>query len=195
VKTAMLGGTFDPIHIGHLLMADEVLTRLRYDRILFVPTRVPPHKRTGPAADAANRLRMLELAVADRPEFVVDPYETERHGVSYTVTTLEHLVARGDVTGRPGLIIGEDLVDGFERWRDVDRVTELADIILVRRPGPTKHALRREHRLIDNLTLEISSTEIRDRVRTGMPYRYLVTPGVYEYIRGRRLYQADSDGT
>jgi len=189
----MLGGTFDPVHIGHLLMADEVLARLHYERILFVPTRVPPHKRTGPAADGADRLRMLELAVADRPEFVVDPYEIERHGVSYTVTTLEHLVARGDVSGRPGLIIGEDLVEGFDRWRDVDRVTELADVILVRRPGPGGHSLRREHRLIDNLTLEVSSTEIRDRVRTGMPYRYLVTPGVYDYIRRRGLYRPDQD--
>ncbi|MFW6313645.1 MAG: nicotinate-nucleotide adenylyltransferase [Spirochaetota bacterium] len=194
MRTAILGGTFDPVHIGHLFMADEVLARLNYEQIRLVPARVPPHKRDAPGANAEHRLRMLELAVEGHDEFVVDRFEIDQDGVSYTVKTLEHLIDSGTVTGRPGLIIGEDLVSGFERWREADRVAELADIILVRRPGGDGERFGREHRSIENLMLEISSTQIRGRVREGLPYRYLVTPAVYDYIRRCGLYVDDEAG-
>ncbi len=194
MRTAILGGTFDPVHIGHLFMADEVLARLDYDQIRLVPARVPPHKIDAPAANATHRLQMLELAVAGRKEFVVDRFEIDQNGVSYTVKTLEYLIASGSVTGRPGLIIGEDLVAGFERWRDADRVADLADLVLVRRPGTNGERFGRKHRSIDNLTLDISSTQIRTRVRRGLPYRYLVPPTVYDYIREHGLYADDQDG-
>ena len=191
MRTAILGGTFDPVHVGHLCMADEVLARLDYEQIRLVPARVPPHKQNAPAADATHRLRMLELAIRDRDEFVVDRFEIERDGISYTVKTLEHLIASGTLTGRPGLIIGEDLVSGFGRWRDADRVAELADLLLVRRPGTGEAKFGWPHRSIDNLMLDISSTQIRNRVLQGLPYRYLVTPMVYDYIREHGLYSSD----
>lgn len=189
MKSAILGGTFDPVHIGHLLMAEEVLIRCDYERILFVPNRVPPHKDRAPAATPSQRLEMLELAVRDRTEFVVDPYEIERSEVSYTVHTLEHLIDSDRITGRPGLIIGEDLVDGFSAWKDVDRVTAIADLVLVRRPGNGTVRLERPHRLIDNLLLQVSSTEIRERISSALPYRYLVHPAVYGYIEQHALYR------
>lgn len=189
MRTAVLGGTFDPVHIGHLLMADEVLSRCNYERILFVPNRIPPHKDRIPDATPAQRLAMLELAIRDREEFAVDTYEIERGKVSYTVDTLEHLYASGTVTGRLGLIIGEDLVDGFDRWRDVDRVTEMADLILVRRPGNGSVRFRRVHTLIDSLSVDVSSTEIRDRISSGWPFRYLVHHRVYDYIEKQGLYR------
>lgn len=188
MRTAILGGTFDPVHIGHLFMADEVLARLDYEQIRLVPARVPPHKQDAPGADASHRLQMLELAVEGRDQFVVDRFEVDQDGVSYTVKTLEYLISSGTVTGRPGLIIGEDLVPGFERWRDADRVADLADLILVRRPGTSGDRFGRKHRSIDNLMLDISSTQIRTRVREGLPYRYLVPPTVYDYIRRHGLY-------
>lgn len=188
MRTAILGGTFDPVHVGHLLMADEVLARLDYEQIRFVPARVPPHKPERPAADAEDRLAMLRIAVEGRPEFVVDPFELEQEGVSYTVRTLRHLISDPGVTGRPGLIIGEDLVAGFDEWREADEIEELADLILVRRPGPDPPPFTRHHTLIENLTLEVSSTEIRDRVRAGLPFRYLVVPAVYSYIQEHGLY-------
>lgn len=189
MRTAILGGTFDPVHIGHLLMADEVLARLDYEQIRFVPARVPPHKTDAPAADAADRLQMLRLAIAGRDEFVVDSFELDSEGVSYTVRTLRHLRDDGLVTGRPGLIIGQDLVAGFDTWREADRIEELADLILVRRPVPGAPSFDRRHTLIDNMTLEVSSTEIRERAREGLPFRYLVPPAVYDYIRTHRLYE------
>ncbi|MFW5686211.1 MAG: nicotinate-nucleotide adenylyltransferase [Spirochaetota bacterium] len=189
MRAAILGGTFDPVHIGHLLMADEVLARLGYDQIRFVPARIPPHKSDAPRASAEHRLAMLRSAVAGRPEFAVDPFELESTGVSYTVRTLRHLAAEPDLEGRPGLIIGQDLVRGFESWREVDEIDQLAELILVRRPVEGAPALDRKHVLVDNLTLEISSTEVRERIGRGLPFRYLVVPAVYEYIRTHRLYQ------
>ena len=189
MRTAILGGTFDPVHVGHLLMADEVLSHGGYERILFVPARVPPHKSHLPAASPAQRLAMLELATADRPEFAVNAFEIERNGLSYTVDTLRHLTETGAIHEKPGLIIGEDLVSGFEQWRDPDAVAALADLILVRRPGAEGATFHRPHTLLDNLVLEISSTEIRDRIARGVTYRYLVLPSVYNYIEQHRLYR------
>ncbi len=188
----MLGGTFDPIHIGHLLIADEVLARLGYEQIRFVPAYTPPHKRSSLTTDDRHRLEMVRLAVDDRREFVVDTFELDERGVSYTVSTLRHLVDDPSVDGRPGLIIGEDLVAGFDRWYRVEEIVELADLILVRRPGGSGVEFPRAHTLIGNLPLDVSSTEIRDRVRDGLPYRYLVTPVVFEYIRRNGLYERES---
>lgn len=189
MRTAILGGTFDPVHLGHLFMADEVLARLDYDEIRFVPARIPPHKRRAPAADATHRLDMLRVSLKDRPEFVVDPFELEQEGVSYTVNTLRHLIDGGRLTGRPGLIIGEDLVSGFDRWREADEIERIADLILVRRPGAAPEHFGRRHMVIENLMLEISSTEIRRRVQAGLPYRYLVQPAAYDHISAHGLYK------
>jgi nicotinate-nucleotide adenylyltransferase len=189
VKTALLGGTFDPVHLGHLFMADEVLARLAYERILFVPTYVPPHKQSAPLASSTQRVEMLRIATSGRSELGVLAYEVEQREVSYTVSTLRHLYETGEVTDKPGLIIGEDLVDGFDRWREVDTIVELADIVLVRRPGNDGVGLTRPHLEVDNLLLEISASDIRERVAAGMPYRYLVLPSVFEYIEERGLYR------
>lgn len=170
-------------------MADEVLARLDYEQIRFIPTRVPPHKRETPVADAKQRVEMLRLAVADRSEFVVDTFEIDEKGVSYTVRTLRHLVASEEVTGKPGLIVGEDLVAGFDSWRGVEEIEELADLILVRRPVNDAPEFNRPHTAVDNVLLGISATEIRERVREGLPYRYLVPPPVFGYIESYGLYR------
>lgn len=188
MKIAVLGGTFDPVHLGHLLMADEVLSRLSYDEIRFMPARVPPHKADPPVAGSDHRLAMLQLATEDRPEFVVDDFEVRSDGISYTVRTLRHLVESADVDGKPGLIIGEDLVAGFDEWMEADAIAELADIVLVRRPGQPRSTFSRPHTLIDNLMLEISSTEIRERTATALPVRYLLHPRVYQYVVDHDLY-------
>jgi nicotinate-nucleotide adenylyltransferase len=188
--TAVFGGTFDPIHIGHLVMADEVLARLHYQQIRFVPARISPHKSGDPGASAGDRLTMLHLATEGRDEFAVDPCELDRSGPSYTVQTLRYLTESGIVTGRPGLIIGEDLVAGFDTWREADEVERLAELILVRRPGEgNRRRFDRAHREIDNVLLDISATDIRRRAAGSLPFRYLVTPEVYGYIRERRLYR------
>lgn len=192
MRTAVFGGTFDPVHIGHLMVADEVLHRLSYERIRFVPARIAPHKADEPGAGPQDRLAMLRIASADREEFVVDPYEIERGEVSFTIRTLRYLIGGGEITGRPGLIIGQDLVHGFDRWREADEIERLADLILVRRPGTEYLRFDRRHDLVENAMIPISATDIRKRVQSGLPYRYLVTEGVYGYIRRKGLYQVPS---
>ncbi len=188
MRTALFGGTFDPVHIGHLMMADEVLHQLAYERIRFVPARMAPHKAVQPGAGAKDRLAMLRIATADREEFLVDPYEIERDEVSYTINTIRHLLDSGEITGRPGLIIGQDLLEGFDRWREADEIERLADLVLVRRPGTNDARFDRRHVLVENAMIPVSATEIRERVQNRMPYRYLVTEGVYGYIRRTGLY-------
>jgi len=189
VKSAIFGGTFDPVHIGHLQMAEEVLVRCQYEQVIFVPTRVPPHKDRAPAATPLERLEMLRRSVEGESRFVVDSYEIDRPSVSFTVSTLRHLVDSGIITGRPGLIIGADLVAGFDRWHEVDTISDMADLVLVNRPGFESTKLDKPHASIDNYSLDISSTEIRDRICSGLPYRYLVHPSVYKYIEEHRLYR------
>jgi nicotinate-nucleotide adenylyltransferase len=182
------------VHLGHLLMADEVLARLGYQQIRFIPTRVPPHKQAAPTANARQRVEMLRIATGDRNDFVVDTFEVDTEGVSYTVRTLRHLIEGGFITGRPGLIIGEDLVEGFDSWREADEIVELADIILVRRPIGATRAFSRPHRTVENLQVDISSTDVRERARSGLPFRYLVPPGVFEYLERHRPYRDTSRG-
>ncbi len=197
-RTAIFGGSFDPVHNGHLFVAEEVLNQLDYDRVLFVPARVPPHKSEAPRASADQRLHMLSLAIRDNPSFTVDTFEIARDTVSFTIHTVRHLLEAGSVEGRPGLVIGADLIQGFEQWREADEIERLTDIILVRRPGepdPSRSRLeeppsfKRKHTSLDNLTLRISSSEVRERVRAGKPYRYLLPPSVYEYIETNGLYR------
>ncbi len=188
MKTAMFGGSFDPIHLGHLFVADEVLIQLGYDRVLFVPAGKPPHKPGEPRACREHRLEMLRIAIGDRRQMAVEEYEINRAETSYTINTLRYLQGAGGIGERLGLIIGEDLVSGFDKWRSADEVGEMTDIILVRRPGHRDDVLTRAHTSIENLLLPISSSEIRRRIIAGEACRYLLPAGVFDYIQANGLY-------
>jgi nicotinate-nucleotide adenylyltransferase len=191
MRLAILGGTFNPVHVGHLFLAEEVRDLLGYERILFVPANVPVHKSMPVEVGARHRLRMLQLAVAGTRGFLVDSCELERGGNSYTIDTLEHVLEHYRPEGRPGLIIGDDLVEGFPAWRQAARVAELAELIVARR-GPTTAAPAWPFpacvRRIENLLLPVSSSEIRRRLAAGRPARHLVPERVLRYVRRHRLY-------
>lgn len=184
----MLGGSFDPVHIGHLFIGETVRVRLRYDRIVFSPANRSPHKREVEYTEAQHRLRMLDLAIGERVDFLVSDWETRRGGMSYTIDTVTHLYETLEIDERLGFIMGDDLVDGFETWRDVDRLAELVDLIVVRRKGGSQ-VLQWPHTAVDNAVLPISASDIRNRVNTGEAYRYLVPEPVYEYIEHHDLYK------
>ena len=135
MRLAMLGGSFNPIHIGHLLLADEVCHRLGYDKVLFVPVNIPPHKELAKGAASWQRLDMIELAIAGNPRFGVETCELERGGISYTYDTINYLGKKyaGKLEGKLGLIMGDDLVEGFEEWGHYQELPHIADIILARR--------------------------------------------------------------
>ncbi len=190
----VLGGSFNPIHLGHLFLGQEVADEFGYDRVLLVPSFIPPHKSMleDPGADA--RLAMARLSVAADPLFEVDDCEIMRGGISYTIDTIAHVKERWQPVGRPGLVIGDDLVAGFGAWREPQRLARSCGLIVARRGVgddgwiATVRAMPYEHRVAHNLVLQISSTDIRARIASGKPWHRLVPDSVAAYIEDHGLY-------
>ena len=200
MKRGLLGGTFDPVHLGHLIVAEEVRTELALDEVSFLPTGVPWMKRGRPISEGLHRLAMVELAVASNPHYSVLTLEMESSGDTYTVDTLEELA--GGLHGRDDLffILGTDALDSFHRWRDPRRVVELATLVVVTRPGHGEVDLESLDRAVPGISrrlvqvratlIEISGAEIRRRVSQGRSIRYLVPDAVADYIEVQGLYVA-----
>jgi nicotinate-nucleotide adenylyltransferase len=188
MRIAILGGSFNPVHYGHLLLAQEAAFAFGYDRIVFIPAGNPPHKRIDLGADQGQRLAMVRLAIEGNPAFACDDREIARGGPSYTVETLEDFLLEGEIEGKPGLIIGDDLAEGFGGWRNPRRVAEISDIIVARRASEEAVDFPYPHKRLSNPVFPLSSSEIRDRIRMRMPWRYLLPDAVYRYIVENRLY-------
>lgn len=189
MKVALLGGTFNPIHNGHLFLAEEVRVSLGYDRIVFVPSFRPAHKDVHFSDNPEFRLEMVRLAAAGRKEFLVDDCEIRRRGTSYTMETIDHLAEKFSVEGRIGLIIGDDLVSGFAKWKMVDRLLATVRVIIAHRTTAGNLPFPGDHVYVANPILPVSSSEIRRRVSNNEAFRYLVPETVYEYIRDHDLYR------
>ena len=182
-RLGVFGGTFDPVHVGHLVIASAALEELPLDRVLFVPARRSPLKERGPVAGEADRLAMLEAAIAGDPRLGVSRVELERDGPSYTVETLEALRDQGELF----LILGGDAYAEFERWRNPERIRGLATIVVAARPGAPNTP--RDVRVLDAPLLDISSRELRARAARGRSLRYLVPEAALRYIEERGLYR------
>jgi nicotinate-nucleotide adenylyltransferase len=189
MKIAILGGTFNPLHIGHLFLAEEVRCGLGFDQIIFVPTHQPAHKAVAGLFSAADRWEMCCAALAGQPSFIVDDCEIRRGGISYMIDTLNDIEHRYAPEGKIGIIIGDDLLDAFSMWKSSDELARRARLIVVHRIRPERMAVPIAHEYFDNKLFPLSSSEIRDRLRTGRPIRYLVPDRVYEYIEARALYR------
>lgn len=187
MRLGIFGGTFDPVHVGHLAIAHAALESVPLDRILFVPAQRSPLKDRGPVASAADRLTMLEAAVRDEPRFSISRTELERQGPSYTVETLERLAGEDQLY----LVLGSDAMADFRRWKDPDRIARLATLAIAERPGapllPDDATMVR----FDAPRLDISSRELRARAARGRSLRYLVPHAVWRYIEDRGLYRAE----
>ncbi len=201
VRVGVYGGTFDPIHIAHLAIAEEARWALALQQVRFVPAALQPLKGVPPGATPAQRLAMIRLACADNPAFVPDDLELRRPPPSYTVETLEHLRARFGPGVELWFIVGADAARDLPRWRRVADLLTLARLAIVERPGHTFDPIAFEravpagagrYRLLDGPRLELSSTEIRRRVATGRPVRYLVPEAVRQYIADQGLYRQES---
>lgn len=206
----VLGGTFDPIHLGHLRPALEVLEQLQLAEIRLVPCHIPPHRRR-PQASAADRVRMLELAVDGQAGFTVDRRELERAGPSYSVDTLSSLRAELGPERPLCLIMGMDAFAGLPSWHRWERLIELAHIVVTHRPGSPAsqdidlgewlaqvrtedpkalHSTPSGHVWFCPVTqLDISATDIRRRIAAGRSPRYLTPEAVWAYIRDQGLYR------
>jgi nicotinate-nucleotide adenylyltransferase len=193
----MMGGTFDPIHVGHLVTAEEAREALGLERMLFVPAGMPPHKPAGEVTDVRHRVAMVELAIADNPAFELSRIEVDRPGPSYTVDTVERLAADLDVT----VILSAETFHELPTWHEPDRLFAAARVAVVPRegyPAPDPGWLAasfpgREDRVryLDASHLEVSSTDIRARVAAGRSIRYLVPDAVGAYIADHHLYRTE----
>ena len=197
-RLGIFGGTFDPIHHGHLVAAAEARFQLALDRVLFVPARVPPHKPAQPISAASHRLRMVELAIASNPHFALSCVDVDRPAPSYTVEMLELLRAEWGPGPRFFFIEGPDSLSDIVGWYQPQRLIELCELAVVARPGSEVDVAGLERQLpgltdrlhwVEMPLLEISSTDMRARVRTGRPISYLVPHGVEAYIRQHGLYR------
>ncbi len=197
-RLGVMGGTFDPIHIGHLAIAEEARVCLSLDRVLFLPARVSPLKVGNTHAAGDDRYRMVELAIADNGSFAASRLELDRCGPSYTVDTLASLRATYGDGVALYFVMGTDALEALPYWRKPDEIVQLARLVVMARPGHQPNwdeleravpGVRQATEVIDTLRLDISSTELRKRVRRGMPIRYLVPASVEQYIREHRLYQ------
>lgn len=189
-RLAVLGGTFNPVHLGHLALAEEAWGALRVERVIFVPARVPPHKTPQTLAAAADRLAMVRLAVAGNEHFDVSTVELDREGPSYTVDTLAQLQQAAGERPPWVLLIGADTLPELRSWKDAPRLLQLARIVVARRPGvATPRRIGMPYETMTNPGLDISATEIRRRVTAGRSIRYLVPEPVRAYIEEHRLYR------
>ncbi|MDQ3606775.1 MAG: nicotinate-nucleotide adenylyltransferase [Gemmatimonadota bacterium] len=184
----VFGGTFDPPHLGHLIVAADVCVALELDRLLFIPAAVPPHKLAQVEATAEQRLEMVRAAVRGDARFEVDDLELRRPGPSFTVDTLHTLRTRFPES-RLYFLIGADALREIHSWREPEEVARLAQLIVFARDGqqaPTMHGISAQP--VPVTRVDISASEIRRRVRTGIPIRYLVPDAVREIIERENLY-------
>jgi nicotinate-nucleotide adenylyltransferase len=185
-RLGLYGGSFDPIHIGHLLLARQALEDLNLDRVIFVPAAGSPFKKRGTAASAKDRLEMVALAIGDQPEFEMDPFEVNRKPPSYTIHT-----ARAYKRSHPNdelfFLVGEDHAPTLSKWNDFDELNRLVRFVILSRsdvPLRTAYPLVRRR-------LDISATEIRKRVANNLPISYLVPEKVFQYIQENKLYRGE----
>lgn len=192
MRIGVFGGTFDPPHVGHLLLAADACDALRLDKLIFVPAAAQPFKVDAPAvASPRDRLEMLRLAVGDDPRYSVDDTEIAREGLSYTVDTLEE-IARRNIGAKLFLLVGEDALGGFPGWRNPERIAQLATLAVMHR-GPSS-ASRKASRVsgtvaISTRQVDVSSTEIRARLGAGKSIRGFVTDAVERFVGAKGLYR------
>lgn len=198
-RVGLLGGTFDPIHVGHLMMAEAVRSEYALDKIIFIPSSVPPHKRDRQVAPAEDRYQMTVLATVSNPYFEVSDIELKRQGPSYSIDTVQaYLDAYGHDTDF-FFIIGTDVIKDIETWNRIEELLGICEFVAASRPGgePDLAKLRAlfgelgEKRIhpLETPELEISSTDIREHLKKGHSIRYVVPPAVEAYIYKKGLYK------
>ena len=192
-RVGVFGGTFDPPHLGHAIVAREVADALALERLLWVPASIPPHKTGRTITPGAVRRRLVEAAVAHDPRFALCDLELERGGVSYTVDTLRRL--RADHPGWSlSLVMGSDLAGGLRSWKEPEAVLDLAELVVISRPGPGaggtgEMPATSRVRTVQVTPVDISSSRVRERVRQGLSVCDMVSPPVLAVIEREGLYR------
>jgi len=218
MRVAIFGGSFNPLHIGHAMLADTIVNELKYDKVLFVPTCVPPHKEINAKVTVRHRVEMVQAFCNSVPDnvFELETCEIDRGGISYTVDTIAYILKKyeGQLDEKPGLLMGEEIAAEFHKWKNPDVIAKYADLIIVPRypdyygfksdkfkntpignycgDFKTKFDIRTfgyPCKYLEIPILTVSSTEIRARRASGKSYKYLVPSPVFDYIESHNLYK------
>ena len=185
-KVGILGGTFNPPHIGHCIIANEVLHALQLDEVRLMPNAIAPHKEVKQRATDAQRLEMVRLAIQDVEGLQIEPFELARGGISYTYETMLQLIEREPNT-EFYFIIGGDSIDFLHTWYRIEELVKLVQFVGVHRPGfQSKSKFRVQ--MVDIPEIYLSSSLVRERIQHGKTIQYLVPNAVAEYIRKERIY-------
>jgi nicotinate-nucleotide adenylyltransferase len=187
MKIGILGGTFNPIHIGHLILADEVREKLQLDKVIFVPTNTPPHKGNSDVADPLARLRMVKYAIKGNNYFGASDLEIKRKGPSYTIDTVKAFKKEF-----PGdefyFIAGSDLLKYLDEWKDFPELLKLVKFVVATRPGYPLEKIPSYVQRVSIRAVDVSAFEIRQCIKEAKSFRYLVPDAVYDYIIMKKLY-------
>lgn len=189
----IFGGTFNPVHNGHLLIAEDVREKLNLDKVLFIPAENPPHKKVHNLADSCHRLEMIKLAIKGNPYFSVSDIEIKRGGVSYSIETIKALKEIYQKGTMFFFIMGADSILEFMEWKEWKSLLGLCNFVVAPRRGyevgaGSKPALNKNVLFLQTRMFDISSTEIREKIRNGEPIGYFVPDAVAKYIKEHKLY-------
>ncbi|MBT8378270.1 MAG: nicotinate-nucleotide adenylyltransferase [Ignavibacteria bacterium] len=189
-KVGIFGGTFDPIHMGHLITAQSVREIRKLDKIIFIPAYISPHKTSAETSSTEHRSNMIKIAIEDVPFFECSDIEIKKGGISYTVDTLRELKKIYDEIE---FIIGYDNIFSFNKWKDPDDILKLAKILVLKRksslPPPFEDKYYHQAVFVQTRGIELSATDIRERVNHNQPIHFLVPQKVKEYINEHNLYR------
>jgi len=191
-RIGILGGTFNPIHIGHLTIAEMVHEQLKLDKVIFVPSNLPPHKSSHNVASSQERYNMVNLAIKGNPRFEVSDFEITREGKSYSIETVNHFRCRYPKKTKIFFIIGNDLLPTLRTWRRIDEILKVVSFVTVNRPGFKEKKSKIKVKTISVPGLQTSSSYVRSRITMGKTVKYLIPDNVLTYITKNKLYKNNS---
>ncbi|OGW92683.1 MAG: nicotinate (nicotinamide) nucleotide adenylyltransferase [Omnitrophica bacterium RIFCSPLOWO2_12_FULL_45_13] len=189
MRIGILGGTFNPIHIGHLILAEEARFKLRLDKLILVPAFMPPHKNTRDVIDAKDRLEMVRLAIEDNPAFEISTYEVDSKKKSYSIDTLKEFRKIYGDDAQLCFITGSDSLKDLFSWKNINDIFKISKFIVANRPGYPLKDIPKEADTVVITPIEVSSEDIRKRLKEGRSIRYLVSEKVRKYILEHNLYR------
>ena len=188
MKIGILGGTFNPIHIGHLILAEEAREKLGLDKIIFVPTYLPPHKDNSDIAAADSRFAMIKLAIEGNRNFEVSDLEIKRNGRSYTIDTIREFKLKYP-KDELYFIIGSDLLKYLNEWKDLGEIIKMVKFIVATRPGYPLEEIPSYIKTVPIRAVDVSGFEVRECIKENKSFRYLVSEAVFDYISRKGLYK------
>ena len=187
-KIAVYGGSFNPIHIGHLIAGFDLIEKLKYDYVVYIPANIPVHKNISNLVNHNYRYEMIKLSIQGIDNFLVSDIEIKKGGISYTIDTIKELQGQYKNNKKFGVVFGDDLVSDLSSWKEIDHLCELTDMICLHRNSKERIKSRYKLKWFENRIISISSSEIRERIKKKLPINFMVTEKVNKYILKKKLY-------